>query len=96
MNKGDSMFLGVVMGLISPAITFMGYYLINYNYMTFRGFINYLILGKTYSPLISLCVVTNLLVFFIFIWKEDYRTTKGILLSTFIYAAWVFYLKLFT
>ena len=92
--KLDSMPLGVLTGIVFPVIVLCGYYFINYSYMSLSGFLNYLILGGVYLPLISLCVVANLLVFFIFIWREDYQTTRGILLSTFLYAGIVFYMKL--
>jgi len=94
--KTDSLPLGLAIGIIAPIIVFFGYYFIGHPYMSLQGFINYLVLGKIYSALISLCVVANLGTFFLFIQKDKYFSARGIILATFIYAGLVFYLKFFT
>ena len=92
-SKFDSMVLGFLLGVISPIIGFFIYYFAEYSYMTMRGFVNYLVLGQVYTPLISLCVVANLPVFYIFLRMDKYYSARGIILSTFLYAGLVFYLK---
>lgn len=89
----DSQLLGATLGLLAPAIAFFSYYFINYNYMTAEKFFKYMQLGQITSAVTSLCVLSNLLVFFIFIWTKKYYSARGVLLSTFIYAALVCYLK---
>ncbi len=64
--------------------------------MTISSFINYLRIAHTYAPLTSLCVLANLAVFFPFIWKEKWESARGVLASTFIWAAIVVFLKFFT
>lgn len=64
--------------------------------MSAREFYNYVAEAKTASSITSLCVLANLLIFYIFIQTEKYKSTKGVLLSTFIYAGLVCYLKFFT
>jgi len=93
-QKFDSLPLGAVLGLISPILAMFGYYLYFYSYMTIRGFIHFLQLGNIYTPLLSLSVVINLLVFFIFIWTDRLFSARGVLLATFIYAGIVVYLKI--
>lgn len=88
--------LGAALGIIAPFITFSGYYVVKYNYMTIKEFIDYLAMAKTSAAILSLCVLANLLVFFIFIQTEKYLSAKGVLLSTFIYGGIVCYLKFFT
>lgn len=92
----DKTWIGLVLGLFAPLIALFLYYFINYRYMTINGFINYLKLGDTYTPLISLCVLANLAVFYLFIWKEKYQGTRGVLVATFIWAGIVIYLKFLT
>lgn len=92
----DKTWIGLILGLIGPFIAFVIYYFINYSYMTVSSFINYLKLGDTYTPIISLCVLVNLAIFYLFIWKEKYRGTRGVLASTFIWAIFVMYLKFLT
>lgn len=64
--------------------------------MSVKEFMDYVRQTKTSSAIASLCVLSNLLVFFIFIKTEKYVSAKGVLLSTFIYAGLVCYLKFFT
>ena len=92
----DKTWLGILLGLMAPLFAFMLYYFINYNFMTFRNFINFMKLGDTYTPIISLCVLANLAVFYLFIWKNRYKGTRGVLISTFIWAGFIVYLKFFT
>lgn len=93
-KKLDSLWIGAVIGLLSPWFTLFIFYLIRYNHISFADFFNNLILGyNILTPVISLCVITNLLVFFIFIWTNRNYSARGVLLATFIYAGYVVYQK---
>jgi hypothetical protein len=92
----DKLWIGLVIGLLAPVMAFTIYYLVNYHYMKISGFIKYLATGDIYTPLISLCVLSNLLPFYLFINKEKYLGTKGVLASTFIWAGIIIFLKFFT
>lgn len=91
----DKVWVGLVLGIVAPLIVFTLYYFINYNYMKISNFISYLRMGNTYTPLVSLCVLANLLPFYIMINKEKYQGTKGVLGATFIWAALIIFLKFF-
>jgi len=91
----DVMWLGVVLGLIAPVITMFGFYLYNFSHISIGQFIHHLFKVNIQSSLLSLCVVSNLAVFFLFIWSEKYNGARGVLLSTFIYGGLVVYLKFF-
>lgn len=92
----DKLWMGAVAGLISPLLAFSMYYLINYRYMPVGRFINYLRLGDTYTSIVTLCLLANLAVFYLFIWQKKYNGARGVLGSTFIWAAIIMYLKFFT
>jgi len=92
----DKTWIGIILGIAAPMIAFILYYLINYRFMKVGNFIDYMKLGETYTPVITLCVLANLGVFYLFIWKEKYKGARGVLASTFIWAAFVLYLKFFT
>ncbi len=92
----NKVWIGLIGGIISPAIALWLYYIINYSSLSVGQFINYLKLGDTYTPLISLCVLANLAVFYPFIWKEKWKGAKGVIGGTFIWAAVVVLLKFFT
>ena len=95
-NKYDSVKLGALLGFIAPLLAFLSYYLINYKYMGWSKFFKYLALAKTSSSIVSLCVLTDLALFFIFIRKEKYLSSRGVLLATFVCAGVVCYLRFFT
>lgn len=88
----DRMWLGIVLGAIGPVFPFFGYYLINYGGISFARFLHTLNIGEMYIPIIKLCVIANLLIFFIFIWTNKYRSARGVLLATFLYAFLIVYL----
>jgi hypothetical protein len=88
--------LGILFGLLAPSIAMWIYYRINFGHLGMSAFIKYLKIGDTYTPLISLCVLANLAVFYPFIWKEKWNGAKGVLAATFIWTAIVIYLKFFT
>jgi hypothetical protein len=48
-------------------------------------FFRFLVLGHVLSVVLSLCLIPNLGMFFLFINKEYYKTTRGIILSTLVY-----------
>lgn len=92
----DKLWIGFFAGLLAPVLTFVFYYLINYRNMPVYRFINYLKLGDTYTSIITLCLLANLGVFYLFIWKNKYKGARGVLGATFIWAAVIMYLKFFT
>lgn len=98
MNKLDlnKTWIGFIAGVIAPSLALWLYYIINYRQMNIEQFINYLKLGDTYTPLISLCVLANLAAFYPFIWKEKWNGAKGVIGATFTWTALVIFLKFFT
>ncbi|MEW6467391.1 MAG: hypothetical protein AB1458_00615 [Bacteroidota bacterium] len=92
-RRFDNLWIGAVLGLLSPIAVFFAFYLIKYSHMSLGRFFDYVSREGTLSPRISLCVIINLLIFYIFIWTHRYYSARGIILSTFIYAAFVIYVK---
>ena len=92
-NK-DSIQLGVILGIIGPWVGMMLYYFSSFRHMTFKGYFNFVTINKSIqSPLLSLCLIINLAVYYLFYYYNCDKTTKGILLVTFVYAPIVVYLK---
>ncbi len=84
-RKMDKIGLGLTLGLIAPLILLVVYWQINYSYMDMGGFINFLVQGQLHTKLISLFVVINLAIFFVFIWRDLNLSARGVLYATFIY-----------
>lgn len=83
-SKVNNIYLGVILGIIVPAISIFLVYKIRFNQYHFEEFIYLFVQRKILSSLLSLCVIPNLLVFMIFIWLNHLYSARGVLLSTFI------------
>ena len=94
-NKFDSGWIGFICGLFAPLLTLFVFYLARYSsHLSFAQFYREILFANgIVTPSISLCVIINLLVFFIFIWTNRNFSARGVLFSTFIYAGYVVYQK---
>jgi hypothetical protein len=93
-TKLNNFILGIVAGLILPLLSLVGYWLWSFKFLNFiPQFFNFLLLGKVLSAVLSLCLIPNLGMFFLFINKEYYKTTRGIILSTLVYGFIIVVLK---
>ena len=89
----DKLSLGIILGLVVPAILMFGYWQLNYPSMTLGKFIEFTSKGQIHIKLISLFTVGNLGVFFLFIWQNLNMAARGVLLSTFLYTLLVVVIK---
>ncbi len=94
-RRFDSIWFGTVVGMLLPITFFIIYYLVLHSYMPIVDFIAYLKSGDIFVATMSLCVVPNLLMFYIFIWTDRDKSSRGVILATIIYAFWVAYNKMF-
>ncbi len=94
LAKYDQLWIGITVGLLSPMIVFGIYCLANWQFVSAKIFNAFLSINSTLTGLISLCTLVNLGVFYLAINKNLYKTARGIILSTFIYAIYVFINKL--
>lgn len=84
-RKMDRIGLGLTLGLIAPILLLVAYWQINYSYMDLGNFIQFMDQGQLHTKLISLFVVINLAIFFIFIWANKNLSARGVLYATFVY-----------
>lgn len=92
-SRFDSLQLGVIMGLVVPAVGFLVFYMSNFSKVTFSYFVEYATQIAAISKILSLSLLPNLLVFFLYIWKNYYLTARGILMSTFIWTFTIIIVK---
>ena len=77
-----------------PFITMTIYYLIFYNYLGVHKFIALVDSQHSWVPRIKLCVYTNLVPFYLFLQFNLYRSVRGVILTTLMWAAFIIYLML--
>jgi hypothetical protein len=93
--KIDKQWIGFVLGIIVPAITFFGIYLFAFPSQSLISFYEMITTKGFFTQLLSLAVIPNVLVFFIFIWTNKLIGARGVLAATIIIAILVFALKIF-
>jgi hypothetical protein len=94
MKRFDHLAIGIAVGLITPVITLYLFYAFTYSSQTsFSGFIEYFERFRNLVPALSLCVISNLAVFFIFLWTNRNQSARGVVFATMAYAGWVVYRK---
>ena len=91
-KRFNSIVMGLVLGIIIPVITLIIIWFVRYQ----GGFGSFLVdfqrMG-TLPKLISLSVIPNLLLFFIFTWLNKSYSSKGVIFATFILAFVMLILK---
>jgi hypothetical protein len=98
MLKKDNLVLGIVLGLLTPVVTFFIYYLVII-YMPYHRplveFVEVLIGNRQMLPkIISICLLLNGAVFYLYTRQRRDVTAKGIFLVTMLYAITIIMLKL--
>jgi hypothetical protein len=92
-SKFDAPYIGLIAGLIVPLIGLFVFYKYNFRTLDFFEFIDHVVRVNRIPQLISLSVIANLAVFYIFIWKKFYYSARGVIGATFLYVLVVLILK---
>ena len=79
----DKMLIGIILGALAPFIVFLIYYWLVSEFQLRR--VN-----------VSLCMVANLLPFYLSLNREKYNMAKGVLVSTLVWSGVIAYLSFFT
>ena len=87
LEKFNKQWLGFVLGIIIPFLTLAIVYLLGFNDHSIKGFYVLISTLQIASKIFSLCVLSNLGLFFLFIWGNLNFGARGVLMSTFLIAA---------
>jgi hypothetical protein len=87
---------GLIAGLLVPLLALVIFYLVSSPDKAFPEFVEFIISGNKLSSLISLSLVPDLLVFFIFIWLNYLYSARGVLVAVFLFALIVVLTKFLT
>ncbi len=93
MKLKDSMIIGVIAGLLGPTLGILIFYFSNFSDQAFGDFLHVSVSQKLLSPLLSLCAIINLGIFYLFLQFDYLYTARGIILSTLIYGLTIVVLK---
>ena len=85
-KKYNFLWIGVIAGLIAPILTSYFYYLTkNVPGITYQSFIENIFSYGIFTQLLSLCLLGNLAVFFIFLKLDRDKSSQGVLIASFVY-----------
>ncbi len=93
MKFKDSIILGLILGILIPVIGVLSFYYGKFQAVDLGYFLEVATKHKVLSPMLSLCAVLNLGVFYLFLNKNLYLTARGIILATIIYGVTIVLLK---
>lgn len=92
--RRDNFYIGGFLGFVFPAIGFLLFYLFFfYDKLTLNQYVDYLFQSKAVSAALSLSLILNLPVFFYFIYKNFFNTTRGIIFATLFYGVLILIFK---
>jgi len=92
-TKFNHLVIGIIIGLLAPTIGIIIFYFTKFESLTLGEFLKISVEEKMLSPLLSLCAVINLAVFYLLIQFDKLKTGRGIILATFIYGLAIVLLK---
>ncbi|MES2559775.1 MAG: hypothetical protein V4590_08550 [Bacteroidota bacterium] len=93
MKHKDSLLLGLLLGLLIPVVGVAIFYYSKFAAIDIWQFIQVATQHKVLSPMLSLCAILNLAIFYLFLNKNLYLTARGIILATIIYGVTIVLLK---
>ena len=86
LSRYNDVRLGLIIGLVVPLVTVLIFYQVKFNHQDIGEFLNTMASKEQLSSILSLCVIPNLLFFFIFIWTNMLSLARGVLMATFVFA----------
>lgn len=96
IKKYNKPIIGLAFGILLPLISFFIYFLFLFFKEPELGFVEFLdmlYVTQAFTPVFSLCVLPNLILFFIFKKLDYWYSIKGLILSVLIYTLLVLVLK---
>ncbi|MDA3928818.1 MAG: hypothetical protein PF541_07640 [Prolixibacteraceae bacterium] len=91
----DKQWLGFIMGLLFPLLIFYLYYLSKFADLEFFDYLRSVHEYKLLFKTMSLCVLSNLPMFYLLLQFKYYKGTRGVVMACFIYAFFVLAYRIF-
>jgi uncharacterized protein YhhL (DUF1145 family) len=89
----DKFWFGFLLGMFTPWLTFVGYWLSVYGHLTFIQCIKLIVMGSYYTQLMSLCAIPIVGLFFGVLQFDKYRAGYGLIGAMLLYTVLNFSLK---
>lgn len=93
-KKIDSIWVGLVIGFVLPALALLIFYLSTYAYLTVPDFLRKMAFQAVLIKLLSLCAIVNLGGFYLFFQAKKDRAARGVVFATLLLALFVMIQKI--
>ncbi len=96
--KNDNFLMGLIMGLVAPALGILTFKWIKFRMFTIRETLQFMYLEpgfKTLTVALSLSLLLNAVLFTLYINSRKDKTAKGIFATTLVYGLFVLIIKTF-
>ncbi len=90
-SKFNSLTLGLALGLVVPVLSFTLLYFIRYDFLSFSEFLHVVI--EKNIQVVSISIIPNVLIFFLFTGRGFLSSAKGILIATVIFTGLIFLMR---
>lgn len=91
----DKTWVGLLFGIAIPLIAFYSYYWIRFSDLAFFEYVQSMHAYRLLFKVMSLCVLTDLPVFYIFIQFKYWKGSRGVVMACFIFAFMVLGYRIF-
>lgn len=92
--KWDRFWVGLIPGVFCPLLAFVFFYLLQIGDISFTGYIRSVQSPELVSKIISFGCIVNLGVFFLFINRNYYNASRGVIGATMLWALPIVWIKL--
>jgi hypothetical protein len=93
-RRWNSFRIGLLLGVVLPLIVFLAFYLVAYARVPFDEYLLYALKMRSLPKILSLCAIPNLIIFYIFLNKEYWYATRGVIGATLLYTLGVVAIKI--
>ena len=94
--KPDKIYIGLLSGIVLPLVVFYIYFALRHGDVDFSFYITMLHRYGLLFKVMSLCVLADLPLFYIFIQLKFWRSARGVVMACFLFAFIVAGYKIFT
>jgi len=81
-RRWNSFWIGLTLGILLPLAVFILVYVIGYSQTPFGEFLEFAFVIRALSKILSLCVIPNLAIFYLFLNREYWYATRGVITAT--------------
>ncbi len=89
----DHLLTGAISGIILPTIVIVIFYQVNFAHIPFFKFLTESMSKQLLSPLLSVCAVVNLGLFYLYLKFNYLYSARGVIMATLIYGVAILTLK---